>query len=197
MINKYEQITGMILIYPLTVAIIIESDEDNMHLFLKKIDEYTDNSNEFFTSARIVSTCENCPCRIFKKQIVQIVTRAREQEVDIEADGFANNANFLLNNLITIGKKLYDSNLSDEDYQAAINTMSKGFAQYLPSNERILKYSECDSFYPISEFVKEFCTPVNSYARNDKEWPQQYSIPAWIVITQQLYSNDDENQNTT
>lgn len=67
----------MVLIYPSSCAMIIEADEDTMLKFIKEIDQLTESVDGYFDSGRIVTTCENCPERIFKKQIVQQVTRAR------------------------------------------------------------------------------------------------------------------------
>lgn len=117
--------------------------------------------------------------------------------MDIEEDGIANGANKLFVNLITIGQKLFDPALSNEDYKAAIHSMSKGFAQLLPSNERILKYTESDMFFSTQDFVNQFCSSVDSYARNDQEWPQQYTVPTWIVLTQSLYANTEEGGDQT
>lgn len=67
----------MALVYPSSCAMIIEADEDTMLKFIKEVDQLTDSIDGYFDAGKIVTTCENCPERIFKKQIVQQVTRAR------------------------------------------------------------------------------------------------------------------------
>lgn len=169
---------GLGLIQAQSFVSFVEAPPDVCTAYLRLIkgdvyDEEKDDEPENWSleEVRVVAQVEDCPFPCFGTWAFREVQLAREQDVDLEQEGFTEASFSLMTKLSQLGKQLTEKGGSASDMESALDHLKQYYTEYLPSNERVIAFTEQDAIFSLDEFLQFHADPIDITLASDHAWP--------------------------
>ena len=122
---------------------------------------------------RVLAHCEQCPKPVFSEWAFRTLSLAKESDIDLEAEDPTSAAFYAYHKLCKLGRKLNEKKLSREDLTAALDYLKQYYSEFLPSNERLLAFTNCGDLATLEEHLELYSTPIHLDLERDRVHPIQ------------------------
>ena len=168
-------VQGLAIVQSHSFINIIEADPDLILRYLNLLKE--DLSEEELPWAmedvRIVSHVEDCPASQFLDWAYRVVALPKETDIDLETENVTNAATSVMILLCKVGADL----LARKSDKGLMDKLADNYADSLPSNERVLAFTEQDSIFSLSDYLDFFDSPIKVTLASEKVWPLSERMP--------------------
>jgi hypothetical protein len=129
---------------------------------------------------KVLACSEDCPKRYFADWHAKFVKLPTESDVGVDdpvADSFQ-----VYGNLMDIGVRLHEKDISTADLEAALGSLAKYYGDLLPSNERLVAFTASDAVTSLDDFMEIFDDPVKVDLESDLVWPLQQIVDSSYYV---------------
>ena len=98
----------------------------------------------------------------------------KETDIDLEVENVTSAASILLISLCKVGKSIMEKK---GDKQNQMDKIGELYGDKLPSNERVLAFTEQDKIFSLTEYLEFFDTPIKVDLASEKVWPLNERMP--------------------
>ncbi len=165
-------VNGLAIVQSHSYFNIIEANRDVCvrYLNLLKEDLLEEDLPWALEDVKIVGHAEDCPDAQFLEWDYRVVALPKETDIDLEVENVTSAVSVLMIMMCKLGVSVMGKR-SDMDNLAA------AYADKLPSNERVLAFTEQDSILSLTEYLDFFDTPIKVDIASEKVWPLNERMP--------------------
>ena len=122
---------------------------------------------------RIVGHVEDCPASQFLDWAYRVLTLPKETDIDLETEDVTSAATSIMVSLCKVGADL----TARKNDKGLMDKLTDNYADSLPSNERVLAFTEQDAIFSLAEYLDFFDTPIKVTLASEKVWPLSERMP--------------------
>ena len=169
-------VNGIAIVQSHSFINILEADRDVClrYLNLLQAEANEEDLPWAMEDTKVVGHVEDCPEAQFLDWEYRVVSLQKETDIDLEVENVTSAASILLISLCKVGKSIMEKK---GDKQNQMDKIGELYGDKLPSNERVLAFTEQDGIFSLTEYLEFFDTPIKVDLASEKVWPLNERMP--------------------